>query len=112
GVSPDLIARTQARLRGLSSSAAPDARLPFRHPMFRVAAAIAIVSCGVAIYAALRAKPAVQVVRSSTAENVTSASAPDRPTVVVPPPSGSVRGVVGFAGVAPQPQVLSMAANA
>jgi hypothetical protein len=114
GVSQALIARTQARVRAISPNVEPDARLPFRHPMFRVAAAVAMASCAVALYAALKSKPApVQTVQTPpTAESVSPSRESDRPTVLVPPADGAVRGVVRFAGVAPQPQVLSMAANA
>src|SRR5687767_14433301 len=59
-VSPDLIARTQSRVREAVDQppvkivAAADPRAPFRHPLFRAAAVFAIVACAVAAYVAWR----------------------------------------------------------
>jgi hypothetical protein len=98
---------------------------PFRHPLLRIAAAFALVATLLAAYLVFRQRGPAQVATHDTMaphpapapvapEVIDPKNNVPRPPVAVPPETSdpTVTGVVHFGGVAPEPQVLSMAANA
>jgi hypothetical protein len=121
-----LIERTRSAVR--EEGRASDRAItfsPFRHPLLRVAAAFALVATVLAAYLVFRHRDPGQVAANQSAPPAPAPAATEvvdpkndvpRPPVAVPPATtaadSSLTGVVHFKGVAPKPQVLSMAANA
>ena len=100
-LSPELVQRTQAAIRALPALR----QSPFRHPLLRVAAVVALAICGTAAYLAIQQW-------SRPAPPTQAGTAPVEPVPTFTTLDAPVAGVVRFAGVAPKPQVLSVAANA
>jgi len=113
-VPPALIQRTQFTLRGRAASAAAShERSPFAHPLLRIAAVIALATAGLATYLALRpSRTPILIAEHREGPDVPPVIQAPGPEPVVAQGDGSVRGMVRLIGVAPTPQVLSMASNA
>jgi hypothetical protein len=117
-----LIGRTQFALRGRAGSATPAReRSPFRHPLVRIAAAVALGACGVAVYLALpssSSRPGGDVAQHQQqpapppAPEIGPAGVKPDAAPVIARGDGTVRGRVRFTGPAPEVREMSMAANA
>lgn len=121
----ELIARTQLAVRSHAAGALrPDtaSRAAFRHPLVRIAAAVVIVTCGIAVYVSLspwgasvetadRQQPDPRDGAEAEPE-LTVPGGNSSPAVARGGDDGIVRGRVRFAGPVPQVTYLSMADNA
>ena len=110
-----LLARTQFAVRG-HAAAEPARRSPLRHPLLRIAAAVTLVTCGVAAYLALRppAQPVDVAQERGSFEvqpEIRPGNKPDAPRAVAQGP-GTVGGRARFNGPRPPVREMSMAANA
>jgi hypothetical protein len=121
GLPAALVERTQSALRDELRAADRVIRFPaLRHPLLRVAAVFAIVVTALAVYVVFRNRGPAQVAINQPTptapappEALDPKNSVPRPPLAVPPlTEPDVTGVVHFSGVAPKPQVLSMAANA
>lgn len=122
-VPPALVTRTQAAVRDAAGARVePAAASLFRHPLLRIAAVFVLAVGAAAVYAAIRIARTPDVAKTNAAPSGATPiepvfRAPDdsrapSPVPVEVQPDGVVRGRVRFVGVAPKPQVMSMAANA
>jgi hypothetical protein len=123
-LSGSLVERTQSAVRDeLRAGDRAVTFSPFRHPLLRIAAAIALATTLAAAFLVFRHSGPSQVATSEPARPTLTPIASEvrdpkndvpNPPVVVPPQTTdpALTGVVHFNGVAPKPQVLSMAANA
>jgi hypothetical protein len=118
-----LVERTQSAVRDeLRAGDRAVMFSPSRHPLLRIAAAFALVAMMLAAYLVFHHRGPAQVATHDAKAPPPAPIAPEvvdpkndvphPPVVVRPATDPDLSGVVHFKGVAPKPQVLSMAANA